>query len=510
MTNKYYNVNFYLLLIAALIFGGASYVSIADEIASPSPLFAKQTSSSIALSPQFATYLGGSNVDDCDGIAVDAAGYVYLACHSNSKDFPGLNGKKESNDIDAYVSKLDPRTGKLVYTTRLGGNAFDVAIAVEPAKDGSVIVAGITSSSDFHTTDDALQRKFGGVTDGFLAKLNPDGAVVYSTYLGGKDNDVVRAMAVDGQERIYLAGITLSENFPGDRKLDLRNNDEKGDAFIVTLRLHEKGDLKLALLGGSSLDEIRGIALDRAGHVYASGVTHSVEFPVKSIEQDKLKGNSDAFLVKLRTADFSLVYSILVGGSDEETGSGLAVDRAGNAYLTGSTRSADFPVTDKAFQPKYAGRQDAYVVKLNANGNRLLYSTYIGGTGEDSAGMNGTVLALDAKGNTWVAGLTKSQDFPIRAGMQTAYGGGEMDSFVFALDPSGARLKFSSYYGGNALDNIEGIALAADGSVWGSGLTSSRNIPTVNALQNNYGGGQFDALIVKLYPPVLTNGRSIK
>jgi hypothetical protein len=397
-----------------------------------------------------------------------------------------------------------------VYTTRLGGKTFDVAIAVEPAKDGSVIVAGITSSSDFPTTDDAIQRTFGGDTDSFLAKLNPAGAVIYSTYLGGNDKDIVRGMAVDDQERIYLAGITLSKNFPGVRKLDFRNNDEKGDAFITSLRLHDKGDLNLAVLGGRSLDEIRGIALDRAGHVYASGVTHSVEFPVKSAKQDKLKGNSDAFLVKLRTSDFSLVYSILVGGSDEETGTGLAVDRAGNAYLTGSTRSADFPVTDKAFQPKYAGGQDAYVVKLNVNGNRLLYSTYIGGAGEDSAGMNGTVLALDPKGNTWVAGLTKSQDFPIQAGMQTAYGGGELDSFFFALDPSGARLKFSSYYGGDALDNIEGIALAADGSVWGSGLTSSRNIPTVNALQNNYGGGPFDALIVKLYPPVLTDGRSIK
>jgi hypothetical protein len=261
-------------------------------------------------------------------------------------------------------------------------------------------------------------------------------------------------------------------------------------------------------LGGRSLDEARGIALDRAGNVYASGVTHSVEFPVKSARQDKLKGNSDAFLVKLRAADFSLVYSTLVGGADEETGSGVAVDRAGNAYLTGSTRPADFPITDKAFQEKYAGGQDAYVIKVSADGSRFLYSTYIGGTGEDSAGLTGKVLTVDTKGNAWVVGLTKSRDFPIKEGIQTSYGGGELDSFVFALDPSGSRLKFSSYYGGDGFDNIEGVTLAADGSVWGSGLTSSRNIPTVNALQNNYAGGQYDALIVKLYPTVLTDGRA--
>ncbi len=506
MTKKHH-VNFYCLLMIAFIVGGAIYASIAD--ASPSPLVTKQTS----VSSRFATYLGGGDVDDCDGIAVDAAGYVYLACHSNSKEFPGQNGRKDSNDIDAYVAKLDPRTGRLVYTTRLGGNGFDVASAVEVAKDGSVIVSGVTTSSDFPATDDAIQRTFGGDMDSFVAKLNPDGAIVYSTYLGGSDKDVVRGMAVDGQERIYLAGITLSKNFPGVRRLDLSKNDEKGDAFIASWSLREKGELSYALLGGRSLDEIRGIALDQSGNIYASGVTNSAEFPVKSArpdKQDKLKGNSDAFLLKLRKADFSLSYSILVGGSDEETGSGLAVDRAGNAYLTGSTRSADFPVTDKTFQPKYAGGQDAYVVKVSHDGSRLLYSTYIGGTGEDSAGMLGKVLALDAKGNIWVAGLTKSRDFPIQAGMQTAYGGGELDSFVFAFDPSGSQLKFSSYYGGEALDNIEGIALAADGSVWGSGLTSSRNIPTVNALQNNYGGGQFDALIINLYSPALTNGRSKK
>lgn len=504
MSNKH-NVKFYPFLMTALIVGGAAYVSIAD--ASPSPLLAKQTSSNLAPSPQFATYLGGSNVDDCDGIAVDAAGYIYLACHSGSKDFPGLNGRKSSNDIDAYVAKLDPRTGKLVYTTRLGGSGFDVASAVEPAKDGSVIVTGVTTSSDFPVTNDAIQHTFGGDMDSFVAKLNPDGGVIYSTYLGGSDKDVVRGMAVDGQERICLAGITISKNFPGARKLDLSRGDEKGDAFIASWSLREKGELRYAVLGGRSLDEARGIALDQAGNVYASGVTHSVEFPVKSARQDKLKGNSDAFLVKLRIADFSLVYSILVGGSDEEMGSGLAVDRAGNAYLTGSTRSADFPVTDKAFQPKYAGGQDAYVIKVNADGSRFLYSTYIGGTGEDSAGLTGKVLTVDPKGNAWVVGLTKSRDFPLKEGIQTSYGGGELDSFVLALDPSGSRLKFSSYYGGDGFDNIEGVTLAADGSVWGSGLTSSRNIPTVNALQNNYGGGQYDALIVKLYPTVLTDGR---
>jgi Beta-propeller repeat len=506
MANKYQSVNFYRPLITALIF--FTYVSIADELSTPSHLFAKQTSSNLASSPQFATYLGGSSVDDCDGISVDASGNLYLACHSNSKDFPGLKDRRDSDDIDAFVSKLDPRTGKLAYTTRLGGSGYDAAISVAVCNDGSVFVSGYTVSSDFHTTDDAIQRKLGGAGDIFLAKLNPDGSIEYSTYLGGSDQDVCRGMVVDSKEKIYLAGITLSENFPGVRGLDLRKSAAKGDAFIASLGLREQDSLRLALLGGSRLDEIRGIALDASGNLYVSGVTHSIEFPVKSSKQDKLKGNSDAFLAKLRISDLSLVYSILVGGSGEELGTGLAVDRRGNPYLTGSTTSADFPVSAKAFQRQYGGGKDAFVTKLDAAGTRFLYSTYIGGTGEDFAGFGGKVLDVDSQGDTWVVGQTKSRDFPIRAAIQTAYGGGDYDSFAIALDPSGSRLKFSSYYGGDAMEEVEGVTIAADGSVWTTGLTASHNIRTVNALQKNYNGGQFDALIVKIYPPILTSRRS--
>ena len=496
MVNQHRSANFYLHLITRLILLCVLFASISDEISSP--LFATQTSSNFDKSAQFTTYLGGTSVDDCDGIAVDALGSLYLACHSNSKDFPGLKGRKDSDDIDAFVAKLDPRTGKLVYTTRLGGSGYDAAIAVEVGNDGSVLVAGYTTSSDFHTTDDAIQRTFGGAGDIFLAKLNSEGLIEYSTYLGGNDQDVCRRMVVDTNERIYLAGITLSENFPGVRSLDLRKNAAKGDAFIASFGLKEKGSLRLALLGGGGLDEIRGIALDASGNIYASGVTHSIEFPVKSSTQDKLNGVSDAFLAKLRITDLSLVYSKLVGGSGEEVGTGLAVDRTGNPYLTGSTTSSDFPVSDRAFQRQYAGGKDAFVAKLNAAGTGFLYSTYIGGTGEDAAGFSGS-LEVDSEGNAWVIGLTKSLNFPIIPGIQTAYGGGEWDSFAIALDPSGSRLKFSSYYGGDALDVMEGITLALDGSVWTTGLTASRNILAVNALQKNYNGGQFDAWIIKIY-----------
>jgi len=155
-----------------LVMGSDAY--LAPAITNYSPLD-KPTSS------QFATYLGGRGTDDCDDITVDATGFIYLACHSTSKDFPGFKGQKISDDMDAYVTKLDPRNGKLIYTSRLSGSNYDGAFTIEVTDDGSVFVGGITSSDDFPTTSDAIQRKFGGKMDAFLAKLKPDGQLEYAT-----------------------------------------------------------------------------------------------------------------------------------------------------------------------------------------------------------------------------------------------------------------------------------------------------------------------------------------
>ena len=176
-------------------------------------------------STQFATYLGGSDADDCDDIAVDAAGFIYLACHCTSKDFPGFTGKKVSDDMDAFVTKFDPRSGKFIYTTSLSGSKYDGAFTIEVMKDGSVYVGGITESDDFPTTSDALQSKHGGKRDVFLAKLKRDGQLEFSTYLGGSGDDVPTGLVVDNNQRISLAGNTMSEDFPGTRRYDLR---EKG------------------------------------------------------------------------------------------------------------------------------------------------------------------------------------------------------------------------------------------------------------------------------------------
>jgi Beta-propeller repeat len=499
MANKYRSASIYSLLIAVLVSWGVAYISAGIGISNSSNLLARQTSPSTASSSQFATYFGGSNIDDCDDIAVDVAGSIYLACHSISQDFPGFKGRKDSDDMDAFISKLDPRTGKLIYTTRLGGSAYDGAFTIEVTNDGSVFVAGLTDSPNFPTTDDAIQRKHGGEMDVFLAKLNPSGRVEYSTYLGGGGSDFCGRLVVDSKGMISLAGFTSSEDFPGVRRLDLRKGRGKEDGFIVLWNLRQRDSLRLVLLGGSGPDKVWGIAFNASGDLYVSGHTQSADFPVKSALQDRLNGKSDAFLAKLRISDLNLIFSTFFGGSGEDEARDIAVDRAGDSYLAGSTDSADFPVTAKAFQHQCAGGKDAFVTKFDPAGTRLLYSTYIGGEKEDYAGANGKILDVDAEGNAWIVGLTQSLNFPISGGLQGIYGGGIFDGFAVALDPTGSRLKFSSYYGGDARDNFEGVALAADGSVWATGLTASRNLAAPNAIHKNHNGGEFDSMVVKIY-----------
>jgi len=490
--NVFTRICFPFLII--LVMGSDAY--LAPEITNYSPLD-NPTSS------QFATYLGGREIDDCDDIAVDDSGFIYLACHSTSKDFPGFKGQKVSNDMDAYVTKLDPRTGKLVYTSRLSGSNYDGAFTIEVMKDGSVFVGGITDSNDFPTTSDAIQRKYGGKKDGFLAKLKPDGQLEYSTYLGGAGDDFPAGLVVDRNQRVYMVGQSQSLGFPGLGQIDSTKKGDIVDGFISSWRIGESAGLRTILLGGSNRDIIWGLAVDNSNnYLYVAGHTLSADFPVKSALQAKLNGESDAFLAKLRISDLQVIYSTFFGGSGGDMGQGVALDRAGNPYLAGSTASEDFPVTPRAFQQKFAGKQDAFITKFDPAAGKPLYSTYLGGTEDDTVGFNGKIFDLDSKGNAWIVGWTASKDFPKIAGSPSVYGGGDLDGFAAALDPSESKLVFSRYFGGDQRDLLEGLAIGVDGSVWVTGLTASRNLPIANAIQkvNNSADIEvpFDSMIFRI------------
>jgi hypothetical protein len=238
--------------------------------------------------------------------------------------------------------------------------------------------------------------------------------------------------------------------------------------------------------------------VDAAGSAYVTGYTASNPFPTTAgAFQTAYQGGAiDAFVTRLNASGNALVYSTYLGGTGNDVGENIAVDAAGSAYVAGATGSNDFP-TQSPFQPAFAGGAfDAFVTRLNASGNALVYSTYLGGTGDD----HGYGLAVDAAGSAYVTGVTKSNNFPTTPGaFQTAFGGGFYDIFVTRLNASGNALVYSTYLGGTGNDVVEGIALDAAGNAYVAGYTDSNPFPTTaGAFQTAYQGGANDAFVTKL------------
>ena len=245
-------------------------------------------------------------------------------------------------------------------------------------------------------------------------------------------------------------------------------------------------------LGGSLNDDARGIAVDASGNAYVTGTTRSVDFPTGSPLDGTLGGSADAFVTKLNASGSAIVYSTYLGGSGNDGARQIALDPSGNAYVTGSTSSADFP-TVSAFDPTLGGSDDAYVTKLNTAGSALVYSTYLGGSGSDGGGD----IIVDASGNAFVVGFTNSIDLPTVNPFQAVYGGGFWDAFVTKLNATGSALVYSTYLGGSLQELGVAIAIDGSGNAYVTDQTISPDFPLMNPFQATSGGG-FDAYVTKL------------
>ena len=457
----------------------------------------------IAPEPLLMGYLGGSGTDDCDGIALDRAGDIYLGCHSDSPDFPHLPAKpapRSNAGMDAVVVKIAARTGRIVWATRTGGSDWDAAGDLAVAGDGSVYVLGQTQSPDFPTTPDAVQRKFAGPRrDVFVLKLDAGGKIVYSTLLGGSKNDEATALALADDGTVYVGGTTWSDDFPGVRARF--GPGGAPDGFIARLRPGDPKSLQSVLIGGKGRDPVAGLALDRAGNLFATGYTASIDFPVKNALQPHLGGELNAYLVKLRVSDWSLLFSTYLGGSKWDAALAVALDSAGNPIVSGTAASDDFPTTPGAYQRQRRGNCDAFVTKLDRDGGRIVWSTHYGGSTESPQPYDNGSMAVDEHGRVWIDGMTAATDLPTRNAFQPSYGGGDMDGFLAALSPDGSKLCYGTYVGGSGHDILEGIAVGG-GKVYASGISASENLPQKNwRVQPGYGGEPFDAIVIGLALP---------
>lgn len=374
----------------------------------------------------------------------------------------------------------------LIYSTYLGGSGGDIAYAIGVDSSGDAYVTGETNSTDFPTLN-PQQKSSGGNGDGFITKLNPDGTqLVYSTYLGGSGADSITALAVDSKGDVFVTGDTTSTNFPATPQSSSSTSSAafqtvyggNGDAFVAELSSTGNTLTYSSYLGGSGADFGQGIAVDSAGNAYVTGSTQSPDFPTVGPLQPTLAGASDAFVTKLNFSGTALVYSTYLGGSAADTGQGIQVDSSGNAYVAGYTFSTDFPLQDP-LQGVNAGNGDAFISELDSSGSALVFSTYLGGSGRDRA----FGLALDSSGNIYVAGDTQSPNFPTTSGaFQTAYAGNG-DAFSTKLSAGGKSLAYSTYIGGSGLDQGNGIAVDSSGDAAVVGFTQSSDFPPVDPFQ---------------------------
>ncbi|QAY65095.1 SBBP repeat-containing protein [Paenibacillus protaetiae] len=333
---------------------------------------------------------GNLVVDTAIGALIDPRPVCYQEIDGQRSDVPGSFILVPDDDnllaIGFQIGESYDRSAPLiidpglVYSTYLGGSGNDEPFGIAVDATGSVYVTGITTSTDFPLTPGAVQTTFGGDREVFVTKLNPSGtALVYSTYLGGSANDSGQNIAVDAEGNAYITGRTYSDNFP------------------VT-----------------------------------PGAVQTI-----------FGGSSDVFVTKLNPTGSALVYSTYLGGTGHDYGLGIAVDSAGEAYVTGFTASADFPTTTGAFQTVYGGNNDGFAARLNATGTSLIYSTFLGGSGGD----NGTAISVDSAGNAYVTGNTASLNFPTTTGAFQTARRGTGDVFVTKINPSGSSLVYSTYLG---------------------------------------------------------------
>jgi hypothetical protein len=385
----------------------------------------------------YAGYIGGALDDSGRGIAVDGAGNAYVTGFTGSSEatFPVTGGPDLtfSGNRDAFVVKVNPAGTALVYAGYIGGTGDDLGLGIAVDSVGNAYITGQTTSAQntFPVTG-GPDLTFGGVADAFVAKVNAAGTgLVYAGYIGGNADDAGLGIGVDSAGSAYVTGYAKSDQttFPVTLGPDLTHNGDF-DAFVAKVNAPGTALLYAGYIGGPGNDQGHGIAVDSGGNAYVTGPTSSPQgtFPVTGGPDLTFNGIFDAFVAKVNGLGTALVYAGYIGGAAHDQGEAIAVDSAGNAYVTGFTASSEatFPVTvgpDLTF----GGVNDAFVAKVNALGTALVYAGYIGGTGDDQ----GAAITVDSAGNAYVTGFTRSSEatFPVTRGPDLTFNG-NLDAFV--------------------------------------------------------------------------------
>ncbi len=382
----------------------------------------------------------------------------------------------------------------IVYSTYLGGSNFDQANAIAVGPTGDAYITGVTASANF-PIQGAPPTTLGGNQDVFVTKMSLAGSTLtYSTYIGGVGNDVANDIAVSGAGTAYITGSTNSINYPVVTPT-IAAQVGGTDAFLTKLTAAGNALVYSTYWGSTGFEEGTGVTVDPADNAYISGNTSAPDFPTQTPFQAALAGGMDAFMTKFSVAGNSIVYSTFLGGAGDDRAEGMAVADDAAVFVIGSTTSSNFPTTAASIQPAKSGGRDAFLTHFNLAGNALLYSTYLGGSGDDEA----FDIAIDAPMNAYLTGRTSSTNFPTATPTQLTYGGGLHDAFAAKISPSGDALIQSTYLGGSGDDQGRAIAIDGARNIFVTGGTTSANFPTREAFQTSLNGPS-DAFVSKLNP----------
>ena len=423
------------------------------------------------------------------------------------------SGNRIGFTVGAYDASLplviDP---VLQFATFFGGQIRESASAIALDPQGNIYVAGLSASADFPRTPGAYQNRLVGGNDIFIVKLNSTGTVVlYATQVGGSDEEFGISLAVDRFGSAFVAGSTRSINFPTTPGVVRERNSSAspdGDGFVFKLGTSGSNLIYSTRIGGKNVDSVNAIAIDFNGNAIITGQTTSPDYPVtgEDMLQSVRKGFDDAFVTKLNDTGTSYVFSTLLGGDSEsfivgtEAGRAIAVDRVGTIYVAGITTLRDFPHTANAIQDTHLGQSDVFFCKVQSDGKKLLYSTFLGGEGLDTV----NAIYIEPSGtNVYLVGGTTSARFPTTPNAyQNFLNGGQpiaRDGFLSKINANG-QLVYSTFLGGNGDDELKGVVGDDAGNAYVIGTTSSTNMPTtVDAIQANVSGGAtgepYDAFI---------------
>ena len=445
------------------------------------------------------SYFGGSLAESAVAVDTDPAGNIYVGGTTSSVDFPTKDQFVHSmtrRHADGYLAKFSP-DGTLLYSSVFGGILGDGVMDIAVHTDGTAFATGTVQSPNFPVKN-AYDSSMGGPTDAFVIKLSASGTdLEFSTFLGGSANDFANGIALDSHGAVHVVGQAASLNFPvaapGPIFQSTKGATGIYDAFVTKFNVAGSALEVSTYIGGRGDDIAKAVTLDGSGNMIVVGSTNSADFPTLNALQPALAGGTDYFVSKLAAAGNVLLCSTYLGGRANDKPNDVTIDGVGKFYVTGVTASPDFPVNN-ALQPGFGGGTDAVLTKFNAAGSVSMFSTFLGGSGDEDA----RGVAVDQYGSLFVTGFTTSGNFPLFRELKAVPAAQEV--FITSFTNDGRKHRFSTYFGGASGEVGQGITLGRKNRIVVVGTTGSSDFPTKSAHQPALGGGN-DAFLLQLTEP---------